>query len=248
MEELIKIDFKDGKKLVSARELYQGLHIRTRFSLWIEQYIKQGNKYGFEENIDFTSVVTTTVVNNGAKRTLHDYALTTDMAKELSMLTGTEIGRKFRKYFIECERQLQLVSDKNQLLLGLFSDDPEIKKQLNENYEINRESKLSQIEMNETTKQMNEELKSTNKQLQSINDNLQKQLNSINSNIDFIINTIGTNAQISEEQQKENQKLLIELIILLKEKDETGFKTFIEKNIGNGIGIVGLILQAMSML
>lgn len=139
------------------------------------------------------------------------------------------------------------INKMNQNIYNKSLQNAEIQKQLDENFERRRKAEESQIEMNETTKQMNEELKSTNKQLQSINDNLQKQLNSINSNIDFIINTIGTNAQISEEQQKENQKLLIELIILLKEKDETGFKTFIEKNIGNGIGIVGLILQAMSM-
>nr|WP_302598406.1 hypothetical protein [uncultured Cellulosilyticum sp.] len=94
----------------------------------------------------------------------------------------------------------------------------------------------------------NQQLMAINRGLETTNKNLSKQLQEINNNVDFIINTIGTNAQISEEQQKENQKLLIELAILLKTKDETGFKMFIEKNIGNGIGIAGLILQAMSML
>lgn len=107
MNELIKIEEKDGKRLVSARELYEKLEVKTRFSLWIEQYIKYNNKYGFEENQDFTSVVVTTVVNNDAKRDLQDYALTINMAKEISMITGTEKGRLIRKYFIECERQLK---------------------------------------------------------------------------------------------------------------------------------------------
>ena len=43
-------------------------------------------KYGFEEGMDFTSVKTFTVVNNGAKKELQDYALTIDMAKELCMV------------------------------------------------------------------------------------------------------------------------------------------------------------------
>ena len=108
MNELIKITTNEnGQRLVSARELHEKLEIKTRFSLWIEQYIKEDNKYGFENNVDFTSVVTTTVVNNGAKRNLQDYALTIDTAKEVSMLTGTEKGREIRKYFITCEKQLK---------------------------------------------------------------------------------------------------------------------------------------------
>ncbi|MGL4452325.1 MAG: phage antirepressor KilAC domain-containing protein [Sarcina sp.] len=121
MKKLIRIKEENGKKLVSARELHEGLGIKTRFSLWIEQYIKDDNKYGFEKDLDFTSVVTTTVVNNGAKRELQDYALTTDIAKEISMLTGTEIGRQFRKYFIECEKQLVEVQNKAQLLLSIYN-------------------------------------------------------------------------------------------------------------------------------
>lgn len=101
---LIEIKTNDkGESLVSARELYDFLGLSKRFSAWIETYI--GNEdYGFVENEDFTSVLTSTVVNNGAKRELQDYALTLDMAKELSMLSKTEKGKKARKYFIEVER------------------------------------------------------------------------------------------------------------------------------------------------
>ena len=122
MEELIKIDFKDGKKLVSARDLHEGLGVQGRFSRWFETYVLG---YGFIENVDFVGVQKCTPRgNHGATQEIQDYALSIEVAKHVSMLQRNELGMKFRNYFIECERQLQLVSEKNQLLLGLFSDDP----------------------------------------------------------------------------------------------------------------------------
>lgn len=59
MQELIKIQVKNDRQLVSARELYKALEVKTRFSLWVIQNFK-----GFEEGQDFTSVVTTTEVQN----------------------------------------------------------------------------------------------------------------------------------------------------------------------------------------
>ena len=103
LKELIKIREKDGKQLVSARELYEFLGATERFNSWFERYCK----YGFERNVDYTSVKTFAVVNNGAKKEIDDYAVTIDMAKELSMLQRTEKGKEARKYFIECEKELR---------------------------------------------------------------------------------------------------------------------------------------------
>lgn len=102
MEELIKVQVKNDRQLVSARDLYKGLKIKTRFSLWVKQNFKV-----FEEGQDFTSVVTTTEVqNNGGtqRRELQDYLLTIDMAKELCMMSKTEKGKEVRKYFIQVEK------------------------------------------------------------------------------------------------------------------------------------------------
>ncbi len=85
--ELIKVTVQNDQQLVSARELYKGLEIKTRFSLWVKQ-----NFDDFEQGMDFTSVVTTTEVqNNGGiqQRELQDYALTIDMAKQLCLLSRT---------------------------------------------------------------------------------------------------------------------------------------------------------------
>ena len=100
MNELIKVTVKNDQQLVSARDLYHGLKLKIRFSLWVSKNFKE-----FEDGEDFTSVSTDTVVNNGARRELQDYALTLDMAKQLCMMSHTELGRKYRKYFIDLERK-----------------------------------------------------------------------------------------------------------------------------------------------
>lgn len=100
MEELIKVTTNDNdEQLVSARDLHKGLEIKTRFSQWVIQNFKH-----FREGIDFTSVVTTTVVNNGALRELQDYALSVEMAKHVAMMTGTDKGFEIRDYFIKVEQ------------------------------------------------------------------------------------------------------------------------------------------------
>lgn len=100
MNELIKVTVKNDQQLVSARDLYHGLELKIRFSLWVSKNFKE-----FEDGEDFTSVSTDTVVNNGARRELQDYALTLDMAKQLCMMSHTKLGRKYRKYFIDLERK-----------------------------------------------------------------------------------------------------------------------------------------------
>ena len=99
MNELIKVKTKEDIQVVSARDLHEALDIKTRFSLWTKQNFKH-----FRENIDFTSVVTTTLVNNGAKRELQDYALTIEMAKHIAMMSGTDKGYEIRDYFIKVEQ------------------------------------------------------------------------------------------------------------------------------------------------
>lgn len=98
--QLIKVEVKNDRQLVTARDLYKGLEIKTRFSLWVKQNFSE-----FIKNQDFTSVVTTTVVNNGARRKIQDYYLTIDMAKQLCLLSHTEKGKQYRRYLIEIERK-----------------------------------------------------------------------------------------------------------------------------------------------
>lgn len=103
MQELIKIEIRDGKQLVSGRELHKFLENNERFSKWWERMIS----YGFIKDKDFTSVQKSTVVNNGAKKEIGDYLMKISMAKELSMLQRNEKGKQARLYFIECEEKLK---------------------------------------------------------------------------------------------------------------------------------------------
>ncbi|MFT9372437.1 phage antirepressor KilAC domain-containing protein [Liquorilactobacillus hordei] len=104
-KDLIKVTENSGRQLVSGRELHQGLGLTTRFSKWVEQNFSE-----FEEGIDFTSVTGVTDMPNGGVKPIQDYALTIEMAKELSLLSRTDQGRKYRKYLISIERKYKLQS------------------------------------------------------------------------------------------------------------------------------------------
>ena len=110
MKELIKIQTNEvGENCVSARELHEGLEIKSKFNDWMTNRIK---KYGFEENLDFILVTKILVTNNPKNPTTKekDYIITVDMAKELCMVENNELGRKFRKYFIESEKKLKEIT------------------------------------------------------------------------------------------------------------------------------------------
>jgi len=104
MENLIRIDkAEDGRNVVSARELHGFLGVQTRFNDWIANRISE---YGFVENRDYESF-TKISVKPQSGRPSRDYAITLDMAKELSMVEKNEKGKQARRYFIECERRLR---------------------------------------------------------------------------------------------------------------------------------------------
>lgn len=100
MNELIKVEVKNDVQVVSARELHKGLGLTTRFSKWVTQNFKN-----FLEDEDFTSVTGVTDMPNGGTKVIQDYAITISMAKELCMMSHTELGKEYRKYFLELERK-----------------------------------------------------------------------------------------------------------------------------------------------
>lgn len=100
MTQLIKITEQKGKRAVSARELHQFLGSKQDFSNWIKNRI---NEYGFIENQDF-DVFDKFIENLKGGRPLKEYAVSLNMAKELSMIEKTDQGRKARQYFIEMEQ------------------------------------------------------------------------------------------------------------------------------------------------
>ena len=89
MNELIKVNYEAGEPTVSARDLYDllssqgGLTGTERFSKWFERYIK----YGFKENIDFSTPYKKVRVQIEGKREV-----------------AREIGMKVRQYFLDLEK------------------------------------------------------------------------------------------------------------------------------------------------
>lgn len=86
--------------LVTNRYRMLSLESKQQFANWIQNRIE---KYGFVENQDFCSFNKVIKRETGATTTT-EYALSVDMAKELSMVENNEKGRLARKYFIECEK------------------------------------------------------------------------------------------------------------------------------------------------
>ena len=105
--ELIKIIERDGRQLVSGRELHEFLEIRTKYKDWFRRMVE----YGFEEEIDFIRMAQKRATNNlkNPVTTVIDHAISIDMAKEISMIQRTEKGKIARQYFINCEKKLKEV-------------------------------------------------------------------------------------------------------------------------------------------
>lgn len=98
---------------VNARDLHSFLEVGKVFRTWIQDRIEQ---YGFIENQDY--IVSPEFGRNPqGGRPSKEYAISLDMAKELSMVERNEKGKQARQYFIECERKAkQVPSDPMQAL------------------------------------------------------------------------------------------------------------------------------------
>lgn len=118
--ELIKITTNEqGKRLTSARELYEFLEVKTKFADWFKRMCE----YGFTENTDFILVTQKRETNNPKNpyTEINDFAINIDMAKEISMIQRTDKGKEARQYFIACEKQLLEVSKKALLLEQIYN-------------------------------------------------------------------------------------------------------------------------------
>lgn len=98
--------------LVDARDLHQFLESKQQFSNWIQNRI---DEYGFTQGIDFIGVNKIINIEAGffgrREKTVLDYHLSLDMAKELCMVERNDKGRQARRYFIEMEKQAKAVPD-----------------------------------------------------------------------------------------------------------------------------------------
>jgi len=122
MNELVKVyQIMFGEDKINAtdgRELYKKLGLaKDQYKRWIENYV---NNYDFEEGFDYLIVDKNTDINVGINlhgNTKNDYIISSDMAKEICMMTNNDIGSKIRKYYIALERK-QCDTSKNQLYMA----------------------------------------------------------------------------------------------------------------------------------
>ena len=100
MNELIKINYESDRSTVSGRELHEALEVKTAYKDWFPRMCK----YGFVEGEDYGSFLSDRSDGlPGKPRT--DHQLTIDMAKQICMIQRSDIGRRYREYFLDVERQ-----------------------------------------------------------------------------------------------------------------------------------------------
>ena len=96
MQELIKVTEENGEQRVSARELYEKLGIKERFSVWFERIVKTLNLLEQDYRRE-----TYTSLNN---QELQDFLISVDIGKHIAMVSGGENASNIRNYFILVER------------------------------------------------------------------------------------------------------------------------------------------------
>ena len=100
---MARVDFQTvvpvrGDARVLLRDVWKKLGSKRDYRNWAGYYLP-----GFQENVEFG--VFTTSGNNlpqGGRPTI-DHWVTVDTAKQIAKMQRTEIGRKIRQYFLECE-------------------------------------------------------------------------------------------------------------------------------------------------
>lgn len=96
MNEIIKINYETEQPTVSARDLHEGLEIKTAFKDWFPRMCQ----YGFEEGKDFCSFLS----ESTGGRPATDYQISVDMAKQICMIQRTDKGKMYRQYFLDLEK------------------------------------------------------------------------------------------------------------------------------------------------
>ena len=109
MNELIAINYENDKPTVNGRDLHAALQVKTAYKDWFPRMCEYGFiegkdfswfprmcEYGFIEGKDFSSFLS----ESTGGRPGTDHQLSIGMAKQLCMLQRSEVGRKFREYFI----------------------------------------------------------------------------------------------------------------------------------------------------
>lgn len=136
---LLKVENKDGKLLVNARDLHAILRPNYQFSKWIKDrtercYLIEGEDFIVSEYDYLGNFLGIRGERNCYADNQHvtkrDFHLTSDAAKHICMVENSETGRAVREYFIRCEKELKRLSPKTYSeALRALADEVEKKEQ-----------------------------------------------------------------------------------------------------------------------
>lgn len=96
LNNLITVNYDTEQPTVSARDLHDGLEIKTAFKDWFPRMCE----YGFIEGKDFCSKLSESTGGRPSK----EYDITVDMAKQICMIQRSEKGKMYRQYFLDLEK------------------------------------------------------------------------------------------------------------------------------------------------
>lgn len=99
MNELILINYEGEQPTVSARDLHEGLEIKSNFTTWFERM----KEYGFTET-DYKKCFPNLESGCNGGQNMIDYQISVDMAKQICMIQRSEKGRQYRQYFLDLEK------------------------------------------------------------------------------------------------------------------------------------------------
>jgi phage anti-repressor protein len=122
-ESLVKIQNNNKLQIdtINARDLWEYLEVDTRFNDWIKNRIY---KYQFVESHDYICLTKKkeTRRNDGQKGSavITEYHISINMAKELSMVENSNLGRAVRLYYIELEKELKEIRNNDDRQTALW--------------------------------------------------------------------------------------------------------------------------------
>ena len=146
MNELLRVNYDSDRITLSARELHEFLGIKTSFKDWFPRMCE----YGFNESQDFNPLKNERVQFEGdrqVKRTVQDYQITLDMAKEIAMIQRSEKGKQIRQYFLELERKWN--SPEAVMNRALEYSRKQVQALLQTNEKLELENKMKDQQLNE---------------------------------------------------------------------------------------------------
>ena len=99
MNEIIKVNYDTEQPTVSARDLHDGLEIKSNFTTWFDRMCE----YGFTEN-DYKKCFPNLESGCNGGQNMVDYQISVDMAKQICMIQRSDKGRQYRQYFLDLEK------------------------------------------------------------------------------------------------------------------------------------------------